>query len=128
MTPQPNPPCGKLRLCLLRPPPLFSSSLHPLCLPPHTHQASPWTPAEALPDAFVSVDVSDVFIFSAWGRRRGSRILPEVPGRGGGRLSLKIPGGVSLGEGVEGPGGCLWEFWGVGGLEFFFGAEIPTKS
>ena len=67
--------------------------------------------------------------FSARGRGRGS---PRHRGGWGDDFLLKIPaGGVSRagGGGGEGPGGCLREIWGGGGgLNIFFGAEIPSKS
>ena len=49
----------------------------------------------------------------------GDDFLSKIPGRGG------LPGRVG-GEG-EGPGGCLRGIWG-GGLNIFFGLEIPTKG
>ena len=78
---------------------------------------------------FNLVDVSDIFHFFCSGEWKGEF---EAPGRGGGAIFYGksqgggggLPGG--WGRGGEGPGGCLRGIW-VGGLNIFFGAEIPTK-
>ena len=55
-----------------------------------------------------------------------------MPGGGGGSVFCwKIQeGGVSRRGGAEGPGGSLRRIGelGAGGLNIFFGAEMPTKS
>ena len=70
-----------------------------------------------------SVDVSDFF----FRRSEEGKEESEAPGRGGGRFSTEnprrkggLPGG---GRGLEGVCGELG-----GGVNIFFGAEMPTKS
>ena len=60
----------------------------------------------------ILVDVSDIYIFSARGRGRGS---PRRQEGAGSVFFLKIPGG-SAGN------------FGGGGLNIFLGAEIPNKN
>ena len=78
-----------------------------------------------------SVDVSDTFYFFCSGEGKAES---DAPGGGGGRFLMKNArrGGVCQergrgGGGREGPGGCLWGIWGGGGLNIFFGAEMPTQ-
>ena len=76
------------------------------------------------------VDVSDIFkFFSARGGGKGES---ETPGGVGDWFFLKIPGGGGGPGGAEGPGGCLRRirnFFGVGGLNFFFsGPKCPPRN
>ena len=82
---------------------------------------------------FSLVDVSDIFYFSARGKGRGSpRCREGGGGGGGGRLFVENPrrrgSPGRVGQGGEGPGGCLRGISGGRGPDFFFfSAEIPTK-
>ena len=74
------------------------------------------------------MDVSDIFVFSARERGRGS---PRHREGGGDRFSIENPrkwGGGSPGRGPRGWGGSAAN-WGIGGggLNFFFRAEMSTK-
>ena len=74
------------------------------------------------------MDVSDIFYFFLLGEGKGGS---EAPGGGGGDgTSLKIPGGGGVREGAGGR--QAWEGvcgeLGGGGLDIFFGAEMPTKN
>ena len=75
-----------------------------------------------------SVDVSDIFYFSARGSGEGP---PRRREGGRGDVFFENPrrGGVSQekGRGGEEPGGYLRGIRGGGGAKYFFGAEIPTK-
>ena len=73
------------------------------------------------------VDVSDILNFFLLGGGEGG-VRGDREGRS--RLSVENPtgGGVSQdgGRGPRGPGGCLQGILG-GGLNIFFGAELPAK-
>ena len=73
-------------------------------------------------------DVSDIFYFFSLGRGKGES---EASGGRGSSIFIEIPkgGGSPGGGGAEGPGKCLRRIgtW-RGGLIFFFGAEMSTKT
>ena len=70
------------------------------------------------------VDVSDIFIFFCPGEGKGK----SEAGRGG-FIENPRSGGVLQGGGPRGREGLCgkFEIWEGGGLNFFFGAEMPTK-